>query len=462
MSARTLDLWDYTSRREALFALPDEKFLFLIYRDFRGELSRLQNAYTVERRDSARAESKSPEPRSPSRILFGKDHDEVNRTLVGVLALKWIFSREYDTFVANQAETLRLSRGSFEWIHRFYKQSIKTPTELYALIATMVVNDVGKDKELSRDYEKATGEDISGLNHDMILLKAVEAGILKCFDRLPREDRANAIRSMELAAEFNLAQLAQAENAPACLASLLKMRGYAHSFELRFMEQILDVAGAAGHLNWNGALRLTQSNFDALQTGYEAGMAIISDGLSLRKGYDLVLARRLNLLREKGFRPLDLNGKDDRALARLLCMGSVADQTTAYIYNQSWTSLEGSIRRSLAKYLNIDGSIAEPAVQVTYVPALITQAVNIGGPVTLGKPGTRDKNQLLDKKVRALQSALRYLNKVMSAPERPKGPVVVIERNIRAAVMEIVQSPRFRENPSILEDAPIPESQVAM
>ncbi|KAI1802415.1 hypothetical protein F4811DRAFT_529755 [Daldinia bambusicola] len=440
----TGSLRDYTTNPEALFALSDEALLKLIRADFEDELRRLQGAYSVGGRKEVEVSSKSP-----SWILYGENYDEVNRTLVGVLTLKWIHNGEYDTLVANQADSLKLSHETFQWIHDFYADSISNPDELYALITSMVVNDIGKDKQLASDYQMKTGEDIASLNHDMILLKAVEAGLLSCLDRLSEEDRDDIIRGMKLGAEFNFGQLAQAENAPACLSSLTKMKGHARSFRLRFQEQLLDIAGAAGHLDWTCAKKLTQSNFDAFHTVYDAGMGIIEGGLSLREGYDMVLARRLNLLHEKLFRLLDLNVEDDRALARLLCMSSVADLATAELYNRVWSSLGNNVRESLRKYLNIDGSVSEPAVQVTYIPALITQAVDIDGPST-----TEDKE-------RALRSALHYLCRVMSAPDKPDGPVSVIERNVFSTLKDIVQSPEFREDPTILETAPIPKSLVA-
>ncbi|KAI1477708.1 hypothetical protein F4774DRAFT_388285 [Daldinia eschscholtzii] len=439
-----LSLRDYTTDPGALFALPDEALLKLIHDEFEDELRRLKSAYSVGGRREVNISAKSP-----SSILYGENYDEVNRTLVGVLTLKWIYNGEYDTLVANQADALKLSRQSFQWIHDFYADSISNPNELYALITSIVVNDIGKDEQLASDYEKKTGENIASLNHDMILLKAVEAGILGCLDRLSEEDRTDIIRGMELGAEFNFGQLAQAENAPACLSSLAKMKGHARSFRLRFQEQLLDIAGAAGHLDWTCAKKLTQSNFDAYHTVYDVGMGIIEDGLSLRAGYDMVLARRLNLLHEMGCRLLDLNAEDDRAFARLLCMSSVAELATAELYNRVWSSLDENVRSSLRKYLNVDGSVSEPAVQVTYIPALITQAVDISGPSTI------------DDKERALRSALHYLCRVMSAPDKPDGPVSVIERNVLSTLKGIVQSPLFREDPTILETAPIPESLAA-
>ncbi|KAI2613655.1 uncharacterized protein GGS25DRAFT_468330 [Hypoxylon fragiforme] len=441
MSTSTLSLRAYTTQPDRLFGLSDEQFLLLVHSDFKKELRRLQSAYSVGGKDDAKPSSKSP-----SMILYGENYDEVNRTLVGLLSLKWIYNKQYDILVANQPEALKLSPESFEWIYKFYQAPTATPDELYALITSIIVNDIGKDDQLARDYEKATGEPIAHLNHDMILIKAVKAGFVDCLDRLAPEDKADIIRGMDLGADFNFGQLAQAENVPACLASFARIKGHTRSFRLRFSEQLLDIAGAAGHLDWTGAKKLTQSNFDAYSTVYQVGMGIISEGLSLRKGYDLVLTRRLNLLREKGFRSLDLNEKDDRALARLLCMSSVADLSTAELYNRVWTSLENDTRESLRKSLNIDGSVAEPAVQATYIPALMTQAVDASGPGS-----TEAKEQ-------ALRSVLRYLCRVIAAPGKPDGPVIVIERNVLPILKGVVQSPRFREDPTIIETAPIPES----
>ncbi|KAI1440658.1 hypothetical protein F5Y02DRAFT_339633 [Annulohypoxylon stygium] len=446
-------LYELCRNPDALFGCSDEELLFLIKADFEDELSRLLRAYSVGGVDDTR-----PSSRSPSVILYGQNYDEVNRTLTGLLTLKWTWNNQYDTMVSCQAEALRLSRQSFDWMRNFYKESLSDPSyrdELYALITSIVVNDIGKDDQLASDYEKETGENIRTQNHDMILIKAVKKGLVECLD--PKSSRCllspeyidDIIRGMELGAEFNFGQLAQAENAPACLAGLTTMRGHAHSFRLRFEEQLLDIAGAAGHLDWTGAKKLTQSNFDAYRAVYDVGMGIISEGLSLRAGYDLVLKRRLSLLVERNFRTLDLNVEDDRALARLLCMGSVAELKTAELYSCAWTSLEDDVRKSLKKALNIDGSVAEPAVQVTYIPALITQAVDASGP------------KAFETKKRAMQSALRYLCRVMSAPDKPDGPVSVIERNVLPVLKQIVQSPGFRKDPTILESAAIPDSLVA-
>ncbi|CDM28347.1 unnamed protein product [Penicillium roqueforti FM164] len=60
----------------------------------------------------------------------------------------------------------------------------------------------------------------------------------------------DVLRAVELGATFNFGQLAQA---PACLSSLTRMKGHDRSFRLRFVEQLLDIAGTARHLDWTYA-----------------------------------------------------------------------------------------------------------------------------------------------------------------------------------------------------------------
>jgi hypothetical protein len=435
----------------SLLSIPDTEILQLIHDDFSDELDRLKRAYSI------RSQNITPlSTLSPSQILYGEDYDEVNRTLVGILALRWIYNNQYATFTTNQPDPVKLSQASFSWLHNLFTSTLTnaptTFTDLYALITSMVVNDLGKDPQLACDYHATTDEDIAALNHDMILLKAVNAGLVGCLDRLPADDRADIVRGMELGSEFNFGQLAQAENAPACLASLRAMKGHDRAFRLRFMEQLLDIAGAEGHMDWMGGKKLIEPIFEAYRNVYDVATGIISGRLSLREGYDLILTRRAKLLREKGFRVLDVKDPQDRALMRVLCMGGVAGLETARLYEASWASLESSVRQSLVKSLNVDGSLAEPAVQPTYMPALLAAAVDVGEK----EAGNQDTRQ------KALQSALRYLSRVMTIAKKPPGPVTVIECSVLEVLKDVVQSSEFRSNPGILDTVAVPESVVAM
>jgi len=437
-----------TTRRaihpETFFSLSDSQVLFLIKDDFGPELSCLKRAYSHNELPST-----PPSTPSPSQILFDAQYDEINRTLVSILALRWLYSGQYDLFVGSQASAERLSRASFEWMRAFFVNAAGDEQDLYALVTSVVINDLGKDAGLASSYRERTGTDISALNHDAILLKAVDAGLVPCLDRLPARQKTAVVRGLRLGADFNFGQLAQAENAPACLSVMRDMRGQSYAFHLHFMEQLLDVAGAAGHLDWTCAKKLIEPILQAYHSAYDVAADVIAGSLSPHDGYNRILVDRALALQEKGFRTLDIDNPTDRALMRLLCMGGVASLDTALLFDGTWSDLETPTKNVLVHALNVDGTPGEPAIQPTYMPALLTQAVDAGG------PGAREKK-------RALLSSLRYLARVMTVDGKWVDSASVIERDVLDVLKEVVQSPMFRADPTILERAIVPEGTVCM
>ncbi|KAI1295998.1 hypothetical protein F5Y03DRAFT_371064 [Xylaria venustula] len=422
----------------------DEKILHLVHYHFAQELERLKRAYAISDLNAT-----PPSTRSPSQILFGDQFDEVNRTLVGVLALRWIYNDQYDTFRRAQPKAVALSRASFDWMRDMFRAAINSDEDLIALLTSIVVNDLGKDPQLASDYRAKTGEDISADNHDRILLKAVEAGLVPSLNRLPEEYRDDVLRSLKLGADFNFGQLAQAENVPASLGALLELRGQPRAFELSFMELLLDVAGASGHEDWTCARTLMQPVLEAYRNGYEAAQGVISGAMSLRDAYDLILVRRGQMLHSKGFRQLEIADADDRALMRLMCMGRVTSLSTAQLYESVWLALDSASRASLVSDLNVDGSADQPAVIATYAPALLTTGVDAGG------AGSSDEKR------KRLQSLLRYLARVLTLDSTPAhSSAVVLERNL-LSVVHVAKSDEFRANPEILEGEAVPDGVVA-
>ena len=204
---------------DALFALSQSELVRMVYREFSQDIDRLQRAYSI--RNGRWTPPRTP---SPSYIVFHENYDEVNRTLVGLLSLRWIHLGDYENFVRSQSSEVRLTKESFLWIRQFYQQAIVDSDALYALITSIIINDLGKDPQLASDYQKATGIDISNSNHDAILLKACEACLVDSLEKLPDQYKSDIVRAIELGATFNFGQLAQAENAPVCLSGLLDER----------------------------------------------------------------------------------------------------------------------------------------------------------------------------------------------------------------------------------------------
>jgi hypothetical protein len=155
--------------------------------------------------------------------------------------------------VGTQPEFIKLKRESFEWTHKLFLEAVEEPADLYALIMSAVmINDLGKDPQLALDDREMSEEDISDVNHEMVPLKAIKIGLAHRLSRLSARHKADIVQGIELGTEFKflVATVAQAENVPACLSGIISMKGQRNAFRFRFMEQLLDVASAAGHIDW--------------------------------------------------------------------------------------------------------------------------------------------------------------------------------------------------------------------
>ncbi|ETN45320.1 uncharacterized protein HMPREF1541_09151 [Cyphellophora europaea CBS 101466] len=439
------DLWHAISD-ERFWRMPEDEVLILIRDEFSNELDRLKNAYSLKA-------TGVPRPRSPSiseRLYHGKNYDEINRTLLGVLVLRWIVTNDYDSFTRNQKPELALKRDSFDWLHTFFWSKLNTPDDAYALVLSMIINDLGKDPNLAADYAELKGEDITNVNHDMILLCAVEAGMVKALDRLTDQHREFLMDGIRLGSELNFGQLAQAENAPASLAGLEDMRGKDRAFQMRFMEQVLDVSGAKGHEDWTAALVMIEPVFQSYHNVYDVASGIISGSYTLRQGFDLILTRKLELLQKAGFdHSFDINKPTDRAMLRIFCLGNTNSPENAEIfYRAFFDSIPDIEREDLVHGLNVDGSEAEPAIQPTYTPAMLAKAM------------ANTKKGTPEEKVRAIAAMLRYLVRVFKRARTITQGVTVVEREVRL-VDAVVSSAEFKERPEIVTQQPVPEDQVA-
>ncbi|KAK4118494.1 hypothetical protein N657DRAFT_675496 [Parathielavia appendiculata] len=111
-------------------------------------------------------------------------------------------------------------RESFSWMRQ---RATGVPDDyLEALTTAVVINDLGKNPSLTVYYHLRRGEGVSALNHDAILLKACRQ------------------------------QGAVTENAPARLNVLRRFSESDYdrrAVALHFLEQQLDVSGAAGHMD---------------------------------------------------------------------------------------------------------------------------------------------------------------------------------------------------------------------
>ncbi|EZF34619.1 hypothetical protein H109_07531 [Trichophyton interdigitale MR816] len=415
---------------------------------FYWELDRLKRAKpTVETSGTKTLGNLDGDGLTPSQLLFGEDFVEVNRTLVGMLALKWLWSNDYDSFTRHQNQERRLQPESFERLYTILSGGLPHPYEIYALLVAIAVNDLGKDDSLQTSVAKITGQTYD--NHDEVLLAAANAQMIPSINTLQPDLRSDLILGLEVGSSANLAQLAQAENVPASLESIYAMRDRERAFFLKYMEVLLDIAGAAGHIDSRSAGVMVEPVFRSYLAVYDALVGAISGILSLNQAYDHVLTCRARILEESGFRRISTRVPEERALLRLLTMGRVADISLAGCFSEAFANLTENIRKDLVAGLGADGLNMKPAILPYYAPGLIAEA--------LRSCAGSSENQ----KIHVVGALMRFLARVYretasKAPEHPKRETPkVIEVDLSFA-QQVVSGENFRLDPSVLDAVPIP------
>ena len=161
--------------RGLAISMTDEVLLSKSKSTDREFINLIQNAYPEMNYLTSPAHA-SPEGQasahesSPSKLLFGKQHIEYDRTIVGILALKWVLVDDYDHFVEGQPEHIKLKRESFNELRTLTLKVIKNGM-LNALVTSLVINDLGKIISFVKEVEGRTG--MSEVDHDNILFTAL-------------------------------------------------------------------------------------------------------------------------------------------------------------------------------------------------------------------------------------------------------------------------------------------------
>ncbi|EGX48786.1 hypothetical protein AOL_s00079g425 [Orbilia oligospora ATCC 24927] len=198
---------DIAIKNGDFFNLSTGDCLQLLKQEYAVELDWLKTAYSVPGPTSERFNTLSP-----SLHLYDTEFDEVNRTLVSVLSLRWIYNKDYDTFVSHQVPHIKLTRESFNWISTFFHNRIddSSSDDIYSLITSIIINDLGKSESLITEFQRVTNINISKLNHDMILYQVVNKypHLVPSISKLPPPRKADLILGIQLGAEFNFGQLA--------------------------------------------------------------------------------------------------------------------------------------------------------------------------------------------------------------------------------------------------------------
>ncbi|MCJ1410107.1 hypothetical protein MMC19_004192 [Ptychographa xylographoides] len=431
-----------------LFAMNDRDAMLLFATAFDPELIMLQAAWpTVEKTPPRSTEfSDEADLLSPSKLLYDQNFAEVDRTIVGMLALKWLIADDYEAFTGHQIPAARLRRDSFEQLRALFMHGLKTQEDVYTLLVATVVNDLGKNPNLTKQVTEFLKDYPPNPNHDMIVCIAAEHGKIPLIDEADNTaSRAQLLQGLRFGSEVNIAQLAQAENVPGDLKHVAQiMAGREHSFDLKFMELILDVAGADGHHDARCAKSMIEPVFQGYMVARQALLDIVNQKCSPREGYDQVLSHRGDLLSKTGFRSLSVNSPGERALLRLLTMSRTTTQEQAEWVAEAFSALPAESGAALIDGLNVDGVEDGVAIVPYYMPALFSEVLKL------------TYKRSAQTKTDCLAALMRFLVRILAGTKpQPGVKGSIVETNL-AFVQDTIRSPGFINDPNLLDTLEIP------
>ena len=430
------------------FELDDTKLVELIGTAFAPELKQLTRAEPTAEASSAKCKGNlGPNNLSPSQLLIDEESPEVDRTVVGVLALKWLFSNDYDTFTANQGPKVKLTQRSFQELRAMFVQGLQGSEDIYALIVATMINDLGKDNMLWQAVKERQSPEAHIPNHDEVLYQAAELDLVPLMLDFPPSSQCyvSLMRGLRLGSGLNVAQFAQAENVPASLLAIQGLGSDKHALTLKFLEIVLDVAGAQGHIDSRSCLTLTEPLWQSYRGVWAALLGLVEQRLSPREAYDEVLDERARLLAQAGFRHLRTQDKGDRALLRLMCLTRAYSAEDATVLDEALGSMGNSELYNLVEGLSKDGINDGDAIIPYYGPSLFA--------VTLRQLGSASREQTK----KALSAILRLLSRVYGGHTLTNvGTGRVIECDLHF-VQETLKSQAFLDDPTVIDQVEIPE-----
>ncbi|PVF95028.1 hypothetical protein CPB86DRAFT_788514 [Serendipita vermifera] len=425
-------------RQDRLGKLSDTEALDLFSKAFEKEFEYLKYA-TASPESGTHQSAASGGPGSPSEYLFKENYVEVNRTSVGMLALKWTLGNDYASFTSTQKPAAKLTQASFEELRKLVLRFAKVAEDTLMLLISLIINDLGKSSKFAEEAERVVGNSVEASNHDEIVYVAAKAGIIPCLGHLDEERKQYVLLGLQLGAKLSFAQFAQAESVPGNLKVANIMKGQPKAFDLKFLETIFDVAGAAANADPKCAKAMVESVFQTYMIVHNVLHDVVEERGTLRENYDRMLTEHGTIVARQGFRSLSVSVPEERALLRLMVMGrSTFNKDQAQWFEKAFNQLPEREKRQLVNGLNVDGVDDGKAILPYYMPALFAEAL-------------KNTSEAEPSKVAAIQSLMRFLARVYGNSRAVPGkPGKVKERDLMFAA-ETIRSPEFKTNPSVLD-----------
>jgi len=235
-----------------------------------------------------------------------------------------------------------------------------------------VLNDLGKVESVVQLVRSKTA--VEEVDHDKILYMGLKTNprLFPSFQALRPEYKEWLLEG--LGAQFNFAQLVQAESVPANLGGLKGLTKMA--LDLFNLHALFDMAGAAGHVKYNGSLVLTEATYQDVFLCIKSMELIASRNATVVQVYDSYLHDRGKTL------ALDVHKPTQRALLRVCCNLRYHTKEQAQAVIAAYEQIPRDTWNILRKELCVTGIDDGWAILLYYAPALLLNCQS-----ALAKPG---------------------------------------------------------------------------
>ncbi|NUS74401.1 MAG: hypothetical protein HOQ05_13535 [Corynebacteriales bacterium] len=291
---------------------------------------------------------------------------EVNRTLVAILALKWLVIGDYESFTECQSGwPNRLTESTFQELHTFVKEALEEDRWFAAAEALVADNDLFKVKKLIAEVNRRCGTNED--DHDRLLLLAIERcpDLTPSISRLDGSEKALILSAMR--ADFNVPQFVQLEGVAADLLALPGTPVQVLNFKI--VEALADVAGAGGANIHNGSITVDEAT---ARNFLDVARAV--DGMNAISGYgpdDAYLKYLQSRARRMGY---SIAAPSDVAVVRLTAM--LRENPSVEIVKQAIDGLNPADRLILTRELAVSGTGPDIAILPYYGPVLLRNSLN--------------------------------------------------------------------------------------
>jgi hypothetical protein len=316
-------------------------------------------------------------PGSIAEEIFGeKCHPtavEAERTFVGFYFFQAVLKGDASKFPSFSAE-------DFKCLQDFTFKILEKDTENYEsykeiIIYSLLCNDLGKTKLLvdkNIEYQGRKADD-----HDLLLLELVRSHpeLFPGLQTLSLSQQQHYKEGLEY--YFNVGQFIQGENLPYNLAAVPKDISQ-KSKELRLLEELFDLAGAAGHINNSISLVVNSTNYATFLKGIDIVLSPPknneNDPLAIYQKYLLYRAELVGLQNEK----------DWYILGRLASLSRAMTPSQGQEILKVWNALlPPPARATLSQEMIITGMMEEgegkqqKGILIYYYPAVIANAIKL-------------------------------------------------------------------------------------